>query len=166
LQIEVENIGTATFEISRLLLDESDGLNNSDELANETNTSLVTFPDLHYILNQKPIPQRRFERFDSLFASEGFLHFKVLIETRKNHDAFSRHSKNTLNKQASFKTSETTGLLNINNANRLITELTNNFNIQENCVNRRKDRWEGRKRLATIPIAVGINSKYFFLFAL
>lgn len=143
-----------------------DKFDNSSEFSDEnekTNTSLVTFPDLHYILNQKPIPQKQFEKVDSFFTPEGFLHSKALIDTRKNHDAFSRHSKNTLNKQA---LSETTGLLNLNNANRLITELTNNFNIQGNCVNRRKDRWEGRKRLATIPIAIGTNGKYFFYFAL
>jgi hypothetical protein len=143
-------------------LDELDELNNSADENNMTNTSLTTFPDLNYILNQKPIPQKQFERFDPLFTPEKFLNSKVLINTRKNHDAFSRNSKNTLNKQALSETSEKISLLN--NANRLITELTNNFDAQENHINRRKDRWEGRKRLATIPIAVGINGKYFFLF--
>ena len=137
-------------------------LNKSDESADRNefdnaNTSLTTFPDLHYIINQKPIPQKQFEEVDSLFTPEGFLCSKVLIDIRKNHDAFSRHPKNTLNKQALSKTSETTSSFNLNSANRLITELTNNFDVQENCVNRRKDRWEGRKRLATIPIAAGTN---------
>ncbi|CAB5335194.1 unnamed protein product [Rhizophagus irregularis] len=55
------------------------------------------------------------------------------------------------------KQTSTTSLLNLNNnANRLISEFTNN-SIQENHVNRRKDRWEGCKRLATIPIASGTN---------
>ncbi|CAB5202456.1 unnamed protein product [Rhizophagus irregularis] len=36
-------------------------------------------------------------------------------------------------------------------------DMTNNIDIQDNHINQRKIRWEGRKRLATIPIAVGIN---------
>ena len=146
-------------------MDESDDESNMNELANEneTNISLTTFPDLHYILSQKPVPQKHFERFDPLFIPEGFLHSRALIDTRKNHDAFTRHSKNKQTQSKTTETTETTGLLNLNNANRLITELTNDLNVQENCRNRRKERWEGRKRLATIPIAVGANGKYFFI---
>ncbi|CAB4402374.1 unnamed protein product [Rhizophagus irregularis] len=64
------------------------------------------------------------------------------------------------NKQAQPETSEITeksGLFNLNNANRLITELTIDLNVQENCRNQRKERCKGHKRLATIPIAVGTN---------
>src|SRR5581483_6539904 len=106
-----------------------------NEFANENETaniSLATFPDLHYILNQKPVPQKQFEKFDLLFTPEGFLHSKALINIRKNNDAFTRRSKNTFNKQAlsgTSETTETTGLLNLNNANRLITELTNDLNV-------------------------------------
>ncbi|GBC05191.1 hypothetical protein RclHR1_00610003 [Rhizophagus clarus] len=159
-QKEIENIGTAAFEVSRLLLDESDDESNMGNENEATNISLVTFPDLHYILSQKPVHQKQFEKFDLLFTPEGFVNYKVIIDTRKNHDAFTRHSKSAFNKQAQPETSETTeksGLLNLNNANRLITELTIDLNVQENCRNRRKERWEGRKRLATIPIAVGTN---------
>jgi len=142
-------------------LDES--ADKSDESAdrNELNTSLTTFPDLHYILNQKPCSQKQFEKFDPFFTTEGFLNFKILIEIRKNHEAFSRHSRNIFNEQA---LPETTCLPNPNNINRLISGLTSSLNTQENCINRRKERWEGRKRLATIPIAVGIDGKYFLLF--
>ncbi|CAG8649355.1 9458_t:CDS:2, partial [Funneliformis caledonium] len=63
---------TVTFEVSQLLLDESDDESNTEnEFANEnetTNISLLTFPDLHYILR--------------------FLHFEALVDTRKNHYAF------------------------------------------------------------------------------
>ena len=159
-RIESEDIvGTAAFEISQLLLDESD---NNTEFANEnetTNLLPINFPDLQYILNQKLVPQNQFENFDQLFTLEGFLCPKILINIRKNHDAFSRHSK----KISSNNQTSTTGLLNLNNnANRLISEFTNN-SIQENRVNRRKDCWEGCKRLATIPIASGTNSKYLLL---
>ncbi|RIA81955.1 hypothetical protein C1645_836130 [Glomus cerebriforme] len=57
---------------------------------------------------------KQFETFDPLFTPEGFLYFKALI-------------------------AEITGLLNLNNANHLINELTNDLNIQENCRNRRKE---------------------------
>ena len=136
------------------------------KFANEnenTNTPLTTFSDLHYILNQKPIPQKEFERVDSLFTPEGFLCPKILIDIWKNHDAFSRHPNNTSNKQSISKTSEITNSFNLNSANKLITELTNNFDVQENCVNWRKDRWKGRKRLVTIPIAAEMNGKYSFI---
>ncbi|RIA86640.1 hypothetical protein C1645_829007 [Glomus cerebriforme] len=54
LQTETEDIGTAAFEIIQLLLDESND-NKVDE--NEMTNFLTTnFPNLHYILNQKPIP--------------------------------------------------------------------------------------------------------------
>jgi hypothetical protein len=109
---------------------------------------------LQYILNQKPIPQRQFESFDTFFTPEGFLRSGILINTRKMHDAFSRHSKKNSNNQIGI-----TGSFDPNNANRLITEFTNN-SIQEIRVTRRKDRWEGRKRLATIPIFAGINGEY------
>ncbi|CAI2189599.1 4556_t:CDS:2, partial [Funneliformis geosporum] len=127
-QIESEDIGTAAFEVLQHLLDES---NNSEEFADKneiTNISIANFPDLQYILSQKQIPQ-------------------------KNHDAFSHHSKRISNNQNLSNTSS----LNLNNANKLITVLTNNFDIQENRVNRRKDHWKGYKRLATIPITAGIN---------
>ena len=84
LQIEVKNIGAAAFEVSRLLLDESD--ESADEFTDEndenenTNTPLATFSDLHYIINQKPIPQKQFEEVNSLFTPEGFLWSKVLID--------------------------------------------------------------------------------------
>ncbi|CAB4439120.1 unnamed protein product [Rhizophagus irregularis] len=185
-QMDIENIGTAALEVFRLLLDESEGprlllryvtghrvtyLNSrrgpeSDDESNirneneVTNISLATFPDLRYILRQKPVPQKQFERFDPLFTPEGFVHYKAIIDIRKNHDVFTRHSKSAFNKQAQPETSETTeksGLLNLNNANRLITELTIDLNVQKNCRNQRKERWEGRKRLATIPIAVRTN---------
>jgi hypothetical protein len=140
-------------------LDKSD---NSEEIAdendeNETTNSLTKFSDLQYILNQKPIPQRQFEKFDPFFTPEGFLCSEVLINIRKNHDAFSRHSKRISNNQTSI-----TGSLNLNNANRLITEFTNN-STQENRVNKRKDRWKGRKRLAAIPISAGINGTVYLL---
>ena len=45
-------------------------------------------PNLHYILNQKLVPQKQFEKFDPRFTPERFLHFEALIDTRKNHDAF------------------------------------------------------------------------------
>lgn len=136
-------------------MDES---NNSNEFADEnkaTNDAMVIFPDLQYIINQKPIPQNQFESFSQLFTPEGFLNFNVVISVRKKHDAFSRHPKNSSN-ISSF---------NLNNANRLITEMTNNFDVQNNHINQRKIRWEGRKRLATIPIATGIKgiSKYYFI---
>ncbi|CAG8535410.1 6119_t:CDS:2 [Rhizophagus irregularis] len=120
------------------LTNESD---NNTEFADEnetTNPLSMNFPDLQYILNQKSVPQNQFENFDQLFTLEGFLCPKILINIRKNHDAFSQHSKKTNH------------------------EFTNN-SIQENHVNRRKDRWEGCKRLATIPIASGTNSKYLLL---
>ncbi|CAB5391105.1 unnamed protein product [Rhizophagus irregularis] len=117
------------------LTDESD---NNTEFAdeNETTNSLpMNFPNLQYILNQKPVPQNQFENFDQLFTLEGFLCPKILINIRKNHDAFSRHSKKTSNNNQT----STIGLLNFNNnANRLISEFTNN-SIQENRVNRQKD---------------------------
>ena len=79
-------------------MDKSD---DSEEIAdeneeNETTNSLTKFSDLQYILNQKPIPQRQFEKFDPFFTLEGFLYSEVLINIRKNHDAFSRHSKKSL----------------------------------------------------------------------
>jgi hypothetical protein len=136
-------------------LDESDD-SKVDE--NEMTNSLITnFPDLQYILNQKPIPQKQFESFDPLFTPEGFLCPEILVNIRQNHDVFSRHSKRISNNQTG-----TTDLLNLNNANRLITEFANN-SIQEDRVNKRKDRWEGRKRLATISISAGINGKYLLL---
>ncbi|CAG8666638.1 14323_t:CDS:2, partial [Funneliformis caledonium] len=72
LQIGSENIGTAAFEVSRLLLDKSD---DSEEIIDENKitNSLTKFPDLQYILNQKPIPQRQFEKFNLFFIPEGFL---------------------------------------------------------------------------------------------
>ena len=96
-RIESEDVvGTAAFEISRLLLDESD---NNTEFADEnetTNLLTMNFPDLQYILNQKPVPQNQFENFDQLFTLEEFLYPKILINIRKNHDAFSWHSKKSL----------------------------------------------------------------------
>ena len=89
-------------------------------------------------MRQQMFHWQLFEKFDPLFTPEGFLHSKTLINIRKNNDAFTRHSKNTFNKQAlsgTSETTETTGLLNLNNANRLITELTNDLNVQENCIN-------------------------------
>lgn len=131
-------------------MDESDDYKEfADE--NEMTNPSTKFPDLQYILNQRPIPQKQFENFDPFFTSEGFLCSEALINVRKNHDAFSRHSKKISNNQNS-----TTSSFNLNNANRLITEFTNN-SIQENQVNKRRDRWEGRKRLAAIPIMVGIK---------
>ncbi|CAB5374277.1 unnamed protein product [Rhizophagus irregularis] len=106
--MEIENIGTAALEVSRLLLDKSDdesNIRNEDEV---TNISLATFPDLRYILRQKPVPQKQFERFDPLFTPEGFVHYKAIIDIQKNHDAFTRHSKSAFNKQAQPETSKTT----------------------------------------------------------
>ncbi len=153
LQIETEDIGTAAFEISWLLLDESD----DKEFTNEDEITNSNFPDLQYILNQKLISQKQFENFDSFFTPKGFLCFEVLINIWKNHNAFSQHSRRISNNQTGI-----TNSFNLNNANQLITEFTNN-SIQENHVNRRKDRWEGCKRLATIPIAAKNNGKYLLL---
>ncbi|CAG8572845.1 2150_t:CDS:2, partial [Funneliformis caledonium] len=80
LQIEVENIGTAAFEVSRLLLDKSNELDKFIDENKNTNIPLATFPNLRYIINQKPISQKQFEEVDSLFTLEGFLHSKVLID--------------------------------------------------------------------------------------
>ncbi|PKC16982.1 hypothetical protein RhiirA5_493395 [Rhizophagus irregularis] len=136
-RVEFSSDGTNIPEIidenqNQNLTNESD---NNTEFADEnetTNPLSMNFPDLQYILNQKSVPQNQFENFDQLFTLEGFLCPKILINIRKNHDAFSQHSKKTNH------------------------EFTNN-SIQENHVNRRKDRWEGCKRLATIPIASGTN---------
>ncbi|CAB5378329.1 unnamed protein product [Rhizophagus irregularis] len=100
-------------------------------------------------INSENIGTAAFQ-FDPFFIPE-FLCSEILISIRKNHDALSRHSKRISNNQIS-----TTSSLNLNSANRLITEFTNN-SIQENHVNKRKDGWEGRKRLGTIPITDGIN---------
>ncbi|CAB5365021.1 unnamed protein product [Rhizophagus irregularis] len=89
-------IGKAAFEVSRLLLDESNDSNEFTDENRTTNNSMAIFSDLQYIINQKLISQKHFE-------------------------------------------------------------MTNNIDIQDNHINQRKIRWEGRKRLATIPIAVGIN---------
>ncbi|CAB5210970.1 unnamed protein product [Rhizophagus irregularis] len=135
------------------LADES---NNNNEFADKNETtknSMAIFPDLQYIINQKLIPQKQFESFGQLFTSEGFLNFYVFINIRKKHDAFLRHPKNSSNMQTLSETSS----LNPNDANQVITEMTNNFNIQDNHINQQKIQWEGRKRLATIPIAAGIK---------
>ncbi|CAG8698838.1 433_t:CDS:2, partial [Funneliformis caledonium] len=80
LQIEVKNIRTAAFEVFRLLLDKSDELDEFIDENENTNIPLATFPDLRYIINQKPISQKQFKEVDSLFTPEGFLRSKVLID--------------------------------------------------------------------------------------
>jgi len=92
-------------------LDKSD---DNEEIVddNEITNSSTKFSDLQYILNQKPIPQRQSEKFDPFFTPEGFLCFGVLINIRKNHDAFSRHSKRISSNQTN-----TIGSFNLNNAN-------------------------------------------------
>ncbi|RGB38051.1 hypothetical protein C1646_665731 [Rhizophagus diaphanus] len=115
-QMEIENVRTAALEVSQLMLDKSDDESNIRNENKVTNILLATFSNLRYIFSQKPVSQKQFE---SIF-----------------------------NKQAQPETSETTeksGLLNLNNTNRLITELTIDLNIQENCRNQRKECWEGRK---------------------
>ncbi|RIA92815.1 hypothetical protein C1645_820219 [Glomus cerebriforme] len=85
LQEDINNIGTAAFEVFPLLLDEPNNesnMRNEFENENETiNILLITFPDLNYILNQRPVPQKQFETFDLLFIPKGFLYFKALIDT-------------------------------------------------------------------------------------
>jgi hypothetical protein len=81
--LQESKIGEAAFEVSQLLLDES---NNSNEFTVEnktTNNSMVIFPDLQHIINQNLIPQKQFESFNQLFTTEGFLNFNVLISIRK-----------------------------------------------------------------------------------
>ncbi|CAG8492052.1 9443_t:CDS:2 [Funneliformis caledonium] len=53
LQIGSENIEIAAFDNSEEIIDE-----------NEITNSLTKFPDLQYILNQKPISQRQFENLN------------------------------------------------------------------------------------------------------
>lgn len=77
--MDIENIGTAALEVSRLLLDELDDESNIKNENEVTNISLATFSDLCYILRQKPVSQKQFERFDPLFTPEGFVHYKAII---------------------------------------------------------------------------------------
>ncbi|CAB5388994.1 unnamed protein product [Rhizophagus irregularis] len=79
-QMEIENIGTAALKVSWLLLDESDNESNIRNKDEVINILLATFPDLRYILRQKPVPQKQFERFDSLFTPKGFVHYKTIID--------------------------------------------------------------------------------------
>ncbi|CAG8603390.1 7618_t:CDS:2 [Funneliformis caledonium] len=51
LQIEIENIRTAAFEVSQLLLDESDNESNMRNKNKAINILLITFSDLYYIFN-------------------------------------------------------------------------------------------------------------------
>ncbi|GES89253.1 hypothetical protein GLOIN_2v1791029 [Rhizophagus clarus] len=74
--INSDNLGTVAFEVSQLLLDESDDFNETTDV-NEMINSLTKFPDLQYILNQKSISQKQFEKFDPFFISEGFLYSEV-----------------------------------------------------------------------------------------
>jgi hypothetical protein len=165
-------VGNAALEISRIL---SDSQNRNDQLHEEENLddneneeeiqqlpSIGEFPDIQYILqHSQPIPVT-FQPFQQFFTNDT-LNVTTLLQIRQSHDAFSRNMSSNLHQvvNRNNNTQEIGG----NTINKLITEITAD-NINENQRRRRRDRWEGRKRLEILSKNNNLGKIMHFYFAL
>ena len=110
--------------------------------------SVGEFLDIQYII-QHPSVSVSFHLFQSLFTNDT-LNVSTLLQIRQSHNAFSRNSKSNSNYLRQTTIDINNDKISGNAVNKLITEMTAD-NIDENQRRRRRERWEGRKRLETLP---------------
>ncbi len=122
--------------------------------------SIEEFPDIQYIIQHQPIPVT-FHPFQQFFTND-ILNVTTLLQIRQNHDAFSRNLKSNSNHSHQTTIDENNNKINRNVINKLITEITAD-NIDKNQRKKRRDRWEGRKRLEILSNNT-LGKKFFILY--
>lgn len=116
---------------------------NENEKVMQQLPLIEEFPDIQYIIQHSPTPIT-FCLFQHFFTNN-ILNITTLLQIRQSHDAFSRNLQSNSH-QIANRNNNITQEINGNAINKLITEITAD-NISENQRRRRRDRWEGRKRL-------------------